>query len=69
MAICIAPTLQLTHIMYTKMENFINISNLTKIYHIDKGSSITVKDAHTHAHTHAVQTDRGKGQCCLTEIF
>ena len=42
MAICIAPTLQLTHIMYTKMENFINISNLTKSYHIDKGSSITV---------------------------
>ena len=22
-----------------------------------------------HTHTHAVQTDRGEGQCCLTEIF
>ena len=24
---------------------------------------------HTHTHTHTAQTDRGEGQCCLTEIF
>ena len=23
----------------------------------------------THTHTHTVQTDRGEGQCCLTEIL
>ena len=42
MAICKAPTLQLTPTMYTEMENV--ISNLTKSYHIDiyKGSSITM---------------------------
>ena len=27
------------------------------------------KDAHTHAHTHTVQTDGSEGQCGLTEIF
>ena len=25
--------------------------------------------AHIHTHTHTVQTDRGEGQCCLTEIL
>ena len=25
--------------------------------------------ARVHTHTHPVQTDRGEGQCCLTEIF
>ena len=24
---------------------------------------------YTHTHTHTVQTDRGEGQCCLTEIL
>ena len=63
MEICKALTLRLkalhkpkiTHIIYIKMENV--ISNLTKklTHNVDikKGSSITVKDACTHARTHA----------------
>ena len=45
---------------------------LTHNVDVNKGSSITTRKMHTrtHARTHThTQTDRGEGQCCLTEIF
>ena len=46
---------------------YIYIEKLT--HNVDKGSSLTMQNMHRHTHTHTVQTDRGEGQCCLTEIF
>ena len=40
---------------------------LTNNAHLHAGSNITTCKMHTHTHT--VQTGRGEGQCCLTEIF
>ena len=71
METCKAPTLQLkalnkhTHIMCIEMENVIQKK---KIYRqVFKHNY--AKDAHTHIHTHTVQTDGSEGQCGLTEIF
>ena len=37
----------------------------------DATHTLSHTHTHTHAHTHTriAQTDRGEGQCCLTEIF
>ena len=60
--------------MYIEMEMLSAIKNIyiyiEKLTHnVDKGSSLTMQNMHRHTHTHTVQTDRGEGQCCLTEIF
>ena len=39
------------------------------IINVDECSSITMQKMHAHTHTHIVQTDGVKGQCCLAEIF
>ena len=81
MEICKAPTLRLkvlnkhnTHNVHRDGKCYQQFNKkLTHDVDIKTRSIITMwkmhTHTHTHAHTHTVQTDRGEGQCCLTEIF
>ena len=45
------------------------MQSLIAYYYSPKTTNKTKITTHTHTHTHTVQTDRGEGQCWLTEIL
>ena len=85
MEICKTSTLRLkvlnkhiiTHIMCIKMENVISKKKRKKKgklkywqgFKRNYAKYARMHHTRTHTRTHTIQTDRGEGQCCLTEIF